>query len=221
MEQEWHLVEPLPVVPGCPLYPALCQLLPLLESWPGDRVAPAWAARPGAAGAWEDGCRREQQSSASPSPRSSLQVPERRARPPHWPWLGSDLRSCSASPIPPLAQQRPLREALQDSQRRLCTHHQGIVWLPSGSWGRTQACLAPLSPACSPAEEVVQGAPTTPGQPPHPRVCVPAQALEARLVADGAPESRFWGDSVWRVERRGSRMMGQGRLYLERTPEPL
>lgn len=61
----------------------------------------------------------------------------------------------------------------------------------------------------------------TPGQPPHSGVCVPAQALEARLVADGTPESRFWGDSVWRVERRGSRMMGQGRLYLERTPEPL
>lgn len=55
----------------------------------------------------------------------------------------------------------------------------------------------------------------TPGQPPHPGVCVPAQALEARLVADGAPESRFWGDSVWRVEGRGSRMMGQGCLYLE------
>ena len=31
-EQEWHLVEPLPTVPGCPLYLALCQLLLLLES---------------------------------------------------------------------------------------------------------------------------------------------------------------------------------------------
>lgn len=61
----------------------------------------------------------------------------------------------------------------------------------------------------------------TPGQPPQPGVCIPAQALEARLGADGAPESRFWRDDVWRVKGQGSRMMGQDRLYLERTPEPL
>lgn len=150
-EQEWHLVEPLPTVPGCRLCLALCQVLPLLESWPGDWAAPAWAARPAPMGAWENGCRREQWSLAEPKSK----VLDSGSRAPGTPLpralgsAGSDLR-----PRPRLAPrpssrsaEGPLREALQDSQRWLCTH-QGGCFVAVRLLGQDLGRLAPLCPAC-------------------------------------------------------------------------
>lgn len=151
-EQEWHLVEPLPTVPGCPLYLALCQLLLLLESWPGDRAAPAWAARPAAAGAWENGCRREQWSWAEPKSKvlhSGSRVPGT-PLPPALGCMGSDLRPqpCLAPRPSSRSAEGPLWEALQDSQRWSCTHQGGCL-VAVRLLGQDPGCLAPPCPACS------------------------------------------------------------------------
>ena len=54
----------------------------------------------------------------------------------------------------------------------------------------------------SPAKEVVPGALMTPGQPPQPGVCVPAQALEARLGADGPQRVASGGTMFGRSRAR-------------------
>lgn len=140
-EQEWHLVEPLPTVPGCRSRLALCQLLPLLESWPGDWAALAWAAKPAAVGAWENGCRREQWSLAEPKSK----VLHSGSRAPGTPLpralasAGSDLR-----PRPRLAP-RPSSLSAAGSPPGF----RAVVVHSSGGLPRCPGCLAPLCPACS------------------------------------------------------------------------
>ena len=114
--------------------------------------APAWAARPAAAGAWENGCRREQWSLAEP--KSKVLDPGSRVPgtplPPALGCAGSDLR-----PQPRLAPhlssrsaEGPLQEALQDSQRWSCTPQGGCL-VAVRLLGQDLGCLAPPCPVCS------------------------------------------------------------------------